>query len=157
MTRKRPTRIYLRHLHRELTILHHPTQAKRHKPRTSGSDSGDRTDFVRCRICGKHLRVISGLHLRIHGIDREAYMQRYRLSPDKLCSKSFRLNHSSRSDYCPHNKHEWIAAIKNFSNSTATSTLAICRSTIRIYISKGFGYLVIGTQLCVRPASQQRI
>ena len=24
---------------------------------------GDGTDFVRCRICGKHLRVISGRHL----------------------------------------------------------------------------------------------
>ena len=39
-------------------------------------------------------------------------MQEYRLSPDKLYSKSFRLNHSSRSDYRALNKKEWIAAIK---------------------------------------------
>jgi hypothetical protein len=35
-----------------------------------------------------------------------------RLSPDKLCSKSFRINHSSRSDYCAHSKREWIVAVK---------------------------------------------
>ena len=39
-------------------------------------------------------------------------MQEYRLSPDQLCSKSFRVNHSSRSDYRALNKKEWIAAIK---------------------------------------------
>ena len=72
----------------------------------------DTTDFVRCRICGDHRRVISGRHLSKHGIDRQAYMQEYRLSPDKLCSKSFRINHSSRPDYCPHNKRECIAAMK---------------------------------------------
>lgn len=81
----------------------------RQAQRISGIDG---TDFVRCRICGKHLRLISGRHLFLHGIDRETYMQEYRLSPDKLCSKSFRLNHSSRRDYHPHNKQEWIAAIK---------------------------------------------
>jgi hypothetical protein len=75
-------------------------------------DKADGVDFVRCRICGKHLRVISGRHLFIHGIDRESYTQEYRLGPDQLCSKTFRVNHSSRSDYYPHNRREWIAAMK---------------------------------------------
>jgi ROS/MUCR transcriptional regulator protein len=77
--------------------------------RVSGGDS---TDFVRCRICGKHLRVISGRHLSAHGSDRETYIEEYGLSPDELCSKSFRINHSSRTDYRAHNKREWVIAIK---------------------------------------------
>ena len=81
----------------------------RRAQRTSG---GDETDFVRCRICGKHLRVISGRHLSTHDTDRKTYIQEYRLSPDQRCSKSFRINHSSRSDYRPHSRREWIAAMK---------------------------------------------
>jgi hypothetical protein len=73
---------------------------------------GDGFDAVRCRICSKDLRVINGRHLSTHGINRETYMHEYRLSPDKLSSKSFRINHSSRSDYRALNKKEWIAAIK---------------------------------------------
>ena len=83
----------------------YPRQAQR----ITGSDG---TEYVRCRICGKHLRVISGRHLSTHGVDRETYMQEYRLSPDKLCSKSFRINHSSRSDYRAHSRREWITAMK---------------------------------------------
>ena len=81
----------------------------RRAQRTSG---GDGTDFVRCRICGKHLRVISGRHLSTHDTDRKTYIQEYRLSPDQLCSKTFRVNHSSRSDYRAHSRREWIAAMK---------------------------------------------
>ena len=72
----------------------------------------DGFDFVRCRICGRHLCVISGRHLSTHGTDRETYIEEYGLSPDQLCSKSFRVNHSSRSDYRAHSRREWIAAIK---------------------------------------------
>jgi hypothetical protein len=68
--------------------------------------------FVRCRICGKHLRVISGSHLRIHGTDRETYMEEYQLSRDELCAKEFRRLHSRRRDYHPYGKRNWIAAIK---------------------------------------------
>ena len=75
-------------------------------------DKADRVDFVSCRICGKHLYVISGRHLSTHGTDRETYIREYALSPDQLCSKSFRVNHSSRSDYCAHSRREWIAAMK---------------------------------------------
>jgi hypothetical protein len=32
-------------------------------------------DFVRCRICGDHRRVISGRHLSKHDTDRETYME----------------------------------------------------------------------------------
>ena len=76
---------------------------------TSGSDG---IDAVRCLICGKHLCVISGRHLSTHGTDRETYMEEYRLTPDQLCSKTFRINHSSRPDYRPHNRREWMAAMK---------------------------------------------
>jgi hypothetical protein len=85
----------------------------RQQSRTSRThEKADGVDFVRCRICGKQLSVISGRHLSTHGTDSETYIDEYRLSLDQLCSKTFRANHSSRSNYCPHNKREWIAAIK---------------------------------------------
>jgi hypothetical protein len=84
------------------------TQQQSRRIRTKAED----LNFVRCRICGKPLRVIGGRHLSTHGTDRETYMQQYRLSPDQLCSKTFRVNHSSRNDYCAHNKREWVIAIK---------------------------------------------
>jgi hypothetical protein len=80
--------------------------------RRSKFENGEGIDFVGCRICGKDLHVISGRHLFIHGIDRETYMRKYRLSPDKLCSKSFRINHSSRADYCAHSRRGWMGAMK---------------------------------------------
>jgi hypothetical protein len=82
----------------------------RRAQRISGGDS---TDFVRCRICGKHLCVISGRHLSTHGTDRETYREEYGLSPDQLCSKTFRVNHSSRADCCAHSRREWIARMKS--------------------------------------------
>jgi hypothetical protein len=90
----------------------HVRRRQHPRPRRSKLASGGEIDLVRCRICGKHLCVISGRHLSTHGTDRETYMQDYRLSPDKLCSKSFRINHSSRSDYCAHSTREWITAMK---------------------------------------------
>ena len=75
-------------------------------------DGAEGFDFVRCRVCGKHLHVISGRHLSTHGTDRETYIEEYALSPDQLCSKTFRVNHSSRSDYCAHSRREWIAAMR---------------------------------------------
>jgi hypothetical protein len=84
-------------------------------------------DFVRCRICGDHRRVISGCHLSIHEIDREAYMNEYRLSPDQLIAKDFRRIQSSRRDFQPHGKNEWVQAIKTVYNKLGklnTRTLA---------------------------------
>ena len=46
------------------------------------------------------------------GLTVKPTWQEYALSPDQLCSKSFRVNHSSRSDYCAHSRREWIAAMK---------------------------------------------
>jgi hypothetical protein len=83
--------------------------------RTRGSATGDGVDFVRCRICGDHRRVISGRHLSKHGTDREEYMEEYGLSPDQLIAKDFRRIQSSRRAYQPHGKKEWIAAIKKVS------------------------------------------
>ena len=56
-------------------------------------------DFVRCRICGARRRVISGKHLSMHDIDRESYMEEFRLSPDELIAKVFRALQSSRKGY----------------------------------------------------------
>jgi hypothetical protein len=68
-------------------------------------------DFVRCWICGDHRRVISGRHLSKHDIDREAYMEQYALSPDKLIASDFRQMQSSLPNYRPFAKKDWIAAI----------------------------------------------
>jgi hypothetical protein len=69
-------------------------------------------DFVRCRVCGDHRRVISGRHLSKDDTDREEYMEEYSLSPDELIAKDSRRLHSSRRDYRPYSKRDWIAAIK---------------------------------------------
>jgi hypothetical protein len=85
-----------------------PRQQRR-KLRTAKTEG---IHFVRCRICGKHLCVISGRHLSTHGTERETYIEEFRLSPDELCAKDFRRLVSSRSDYYPHDKRNWIAVIK---------------------------------------------
>ena len=69
-------------------------------------------DFVRCRICGHHRRVISGRHLSKHETDRETYMEEYQLTPDELIAKDFRMIRSSRPGFYPHGKNDWVDAIK---------------------------------------------
>ena len=59
-----------------------------------GGDKG--FDFVRCRICGDHRRVINSQHLSKHDTDRETYMEEYHLTPDELMAKDFRVLQSSR-------------------------------------------------------------
>ena len=90
-----------------LTTAHKRTQAR---ARNFGSNEG--IEFVRCRICGDRVRVISGRHLSKHRTDREAYMEEYGLRPDELIAKASRRLHSSRRDYRPYSKRDWIAAIK---------------------------------------------
>ena len=63
-------------------------------------------------VYAANICVISGSHLSIHGIDRDTYMEEYRLSPDKLCAKEFRRLHSLRRDYYPYGKRDWMAAIR---------------------------------------------
>jgi hypothetical protein len=87
-------------------------QRKRVGLRTRSLDSNDGIQFVRCRICGDRLRVISGRHLSKHGTDRETYMEEYNLSPDQLIAKDFRLIQSSRKGYQPYGKNDWVAALK---------------------------------------------
>src|SRR5215472_16548251 len=83
-------------------------------PRRRRLDGAEGTDFVRCRICGDHRRVISGRHLSKHDTDRETYMEEYHLTSDELIAKDFRVLQSSRRGYSPHSKSEWIAATKTF-------------------------------------------
>ena len=68
--------------------------------------SDDGVQFVRCRICRPHLRVISGRHLSKHDTDRETYMKECRLTPDELTPKDFRMIRSSRHGFVPHGKSE---------------------------------------------------
>ena len=63
-------------------------------------------------FCGDRHRVISGRHLSKHGTDREVYMEEYRLSPDELIAKDFRMMQSSRCGYHRYGKSDWIEAIK---------------------------------------------
>jgi hypothetical protein len=79
-------------------------------------DDKESVAFVRCRIVEIYRRVISGRHLSKHGVDRETYMDEYRLSPDELIAKEFRKIQSSRRGYHPHGKSDWIAAIKKSIN-----------------------------------------
>jgi hypothetical protein len=55
----------------------------------SFKNNGDGVDFVCCRMCGDHRRVISGRHLSKHDTDRETYMEEYHLTPDELIAKVF--------------------------------------------------------------------
>jgi hypothetical protein len=89
------------------------SQQKRYRSPLWKLEGVDGVDFVRCRICGDHRRVISGRHLSKHGTDRETYMEEYDLSPDELIAKDFRRLQSSRREYRPYGKKDWIAAIKN--------------------------------------------
>ena len=90
----------------------HTRQRKHVRLRARNLDSDDGVQFVRCRICGDHYRVISGQHLSTHDTDRETYMEEYCLSPDELSAKDFRMIISSRKGYHPYGKSDWIAAIK---------------------------------------------
>ena len=80
--------------------------------RNQNFDGEEGIDFVRCRICGDHRRVISGRHLSKHDTDRETYMEEYDLTPDQLIAKDFRMMQSSRRGFYPHGKNDWIAAMK---------------------------------------------
>jgi hypothetical protein len=82
------------------------------RKRPSSFNSDDGIEFVCCRICGEHRRVINSQHLSKHDTDRETYMEEYHLTPDELIAKDFRRIQSSRRGYYPNGKTEWIAAMK---------------------------------------------
>jgi hypothetical protein len=88
-----------------------------HQGRLSGSEG---VDFVRCRICGDHRRVISARHLSKHEIDRGTYMAEYRLSPDQLIAKDFRRIQSSRRGYHPYGKSDWVSSIRRIYKETGS-------------------------------------
>src|SRR5262245_53734437 len=91
-------------------LMGHTGVRKRPRHRILGGDVD--IDFVCCRICGDHRRVISGRHLSKHDIDRETYMDEYDLSPDELIAKAFCMIQSSHPGYYPHTKKGWIAAMQ---------------------------------------------
>jgi hypothetical protein len=71
---------------------------------SQNGDGNHGIQFVRCRICRVRLRVISGRHLSKHDTDRETYMEEYRLTPDELSAKDFRMIVSSRKGYHAYGK-----------------------------------------------------
>ena len=101
---------------------------KKEKRRAQTFNGNEGIDFVRCRICGDYRRVISARHLSKHGIERETYMEEYHLSPDELIAKAFRRIQSSRKEYRPYRKNDWIAAIKKLTVGRATFLLDICKT-----------------------------
>jgi hypothetical protein len=116
---------------------------------------GDGIDFVRCRICDDHRRVISGRHLSKHGTDREEYMDEYGLSPDKLIAKDFRRIQSSRRGYQPYGRRDWIAAIKKLHTEGEVCLPETCKTKTRASTSKAFGFLVIGMRHSAQQASSR--
>src|SRR5262245_1879506 len=85
---------------------------QRKRWRNQNFDGEEGIDFIRCRICGDHRRVISGRHLSKHDTGRETYMEEYELTPDELIAKDFRVVQSSRRGFYPHGKSDWIDAVK---------------------------------------------
>src|SRR4030095_316258 len=75
-------------LQTDLMCMGHTRQRECLGPRRRSIDGDEGIDFVRCRICGDHRRVISGRHLSKHDTDRETYMREYDLSPDELIAKA---------------------------------------------------------------------
>jgi hypothetical protein len=102
---------------------------------------------VRCHICQQHLRVISGRHLSKHGIDRETYMDEYGLSPDELIAKGFRVLRSSRPNFVPNGKAEWLSAIKRVHKREHNITPRYLQKKHAHLYAKAFGYSAIGTRL----------
>ena len=112
-------------------------------------DGDEGIDFVRCHICGDHRRVISGRHLSKHDIDRETYMEEYDLSPDELIAKDFRMIQSSRRGFYPNGKSDWIDTLKSFINRAKACLPGISKINTHISTTKAYGFLAIGTRLCV--------
>lgn len=110
---------------------------RQQSPIISNYDKADRLDFVSCRICGRHLCVISGRHLSTHGTDRETYMEEYGLSPDELIAKDFRRIQSSRPGYQPHGKREWIAAVRQLYEAKGNVSLKHLQTRYRYLYEQG--------------------
>ena len=114
------------------------------QPRSRRFEGQEGVDFVRCRICGHRLRVISGRHLSKHEIDRDSYMDEYGLSPDELIAKDFRRIQSSRRGYHPYTKQEWIAAVRKSMAAKAKFPRNTFNASTLRFITKAYGSSVIG-------------
>lgn len=107
----------------------------------------DGIDFVRCRICGDHRRVISARHLSKHDIDRETYMKEYELSPDDFIAKDFRRIQSSCRGYYPYGKRDWIAAIKKLCKTEGNIFAGRLQREHRHLYLQALGFSATGTRL----------
>ena len=109
-------------------------------------DGVEGLDFVRCRICSDHRRVISGRHLSKHDSDRETYMQEYNLSPDELIAKEFRVVRSSRLVFIHTVRTTGLMPLRSFINRATVCLPVIYRISTHISTTKAYGFLVTGTR-----------
>ena len=120
------------------------------RPRNRRFDSDDGIEWACCRICGDELRVISNRHLGKHDTDRETYMKEYHLTPDELIAKAFRTIQSSRQAYYPNGKNDGSLPSRRCTNGRARCLPDISKNSTHIYMSKAFGFSVIGIRLCLQ-------
>ena len=63
-------------------------------------------------------------------------MEEYRLTPDELIAKDFRMIQSSRRGHFPQGKSDWIAAIKKVYERDRISPQNIYERNFHIFIPK---------------------
>ena len=95
-------------------------------------DGDEGIDFVCCRICGDHRRVINSQHLSKHGTNRETYMEEYHLTADELIAKDFRRIQSSHPRYYPYTKKGLIVAMQKVYEKTERCLPNICNTLTRV-------------------------
>jgi len=64
---------------------------KRFGSRRRSSAVNDGVEWVCCRFCRDHRRMINNQDFLKHDTDRESYMEKYDVSPDQFIAKAFRM------------------------------------------------------------------
>jgi hypothetical protein len=82
-------------------------------------------------------------------------MEQYGLSPDELIAKDSRVLHSSRRDFVPHSRREWIAAVKQLYNQEQDITAKHLQAKYSQLYYQGVWILVIWIRRYARRDSIQ--
>src|ERR671922_2148135 len=83
-------------------------------------------------------------------------MREYRLGPDELIAKDFRLLQSSRPRFKPYGKKEWIVAVQKIYNKNSGSRGFLQKSHPYLY-NQGVWIFAMQTVVCERPDSILRV
>ena len=115
-------------------------------------------DFVRCRVCGDHRRVISRRHLSKHGADRETYMDEYRPQPRPTLRRGF----SNANKFSAWPTIHMASAIGLLRLRRSISAMAKClpgtfKKIIHIFTIEAFGFFVIGITVYVQRVSCRKV